>query len=121
MWEQIRANKIKSVWVIAGMGVLLLGFGYLIGELFFESGIAGIVLASIVWLIMNLVAFFQGDQVFLSISKAKKLERSDHPRLFNTVEEMTIASGLPRCPIFILLMSLLQMPLPWGETRIKRP
>jgi heat shock protein HtpX len=103
MWEQIRANKIKSVWVIVGMGVLLLGFGYLIGELFFESGIAGIVLASIVWLIMNLVAFFQGDQVFLSISKAKKLERSDHPRLFNTVEEMTIASGLPKMPdIYII-------------------
>jgi heat shock protein HtpX len=103
MWEQIRANKIKSVWVIAAMGVLLLGFGYLIGEVFFESGIAGIVLASIVWLIMNLVAFFQGDQVFLSISKAKKLERSDHPRLFNTVEEMTIASGLPKMPdIYII-------------------
>jgi heat shock protein HtpX len=103
MWEQIRANKIKSVWVIVGMGVLLLGFGYLIGELFFESGIAGIVLASIVWLIMNLVAFFQGDQVFLSVSKAKKLERSDHPRLFNTVEEMTIASGLPKMPdIYII-------------------
>ena len=103
MWEQIRANKIKSVWVIAGMGVLLLGFGYLIGEVFFESGIVGIVLASIVWLIMNLVAFFQGDQVFLSVSKAKKLERSDHPKLFNTVEEMTIASGLPKMPdIYII-------------------
>jgi len=103
MWEQIRANKIKSVWVIAGMGVLLLGFGYLLGEVFFESGIAGLVLASIVWLIMNLVAFFQGDQVFLSVSKAKKLERSDHPKLFNTVEEMTIASGLPKMPdIYII-------------------
>jgi heat shock protein HtpX len=103
MWEQIRANKIKSIWVIAGMGVLLLGFGYLIGEVFFQSGIAGIVLASIVWLIMNLIAFFQGDQVFLSVAKAKKLERSDHPKLFNTVEEMTIASGLPKMPdIYII-------------------
>lgn len=103
MWEQIRANKIKSIWVIAGMGVLLLGFGYLLGEVFFGSGIAGVVLASIVWLIMNLVAFFQGDQVFLSVSKAKKLARSDHPKLFNTVEEMTIASGLPKMPdIYII-------------------
>ena len=103
MWEQIRSNKIKSVWLVAGIGVLLLGFGYLIGELFFESGIAGIVLASIVWLIMNLIAFFQGDQVFLSISKAKKLERKDHPQLFNIVEEMKIASGLPKMPdIYII-------------------
>ena len=98
MWEQIRSNKIKSVWLVAGMGALLLGIGYLIGEVFFDSGIAGIILASIVWLIMNLVAFFQGDQVFLSISKARKLERNDHPRLFNIVEEMKIASGLPKMP-----------------------
>jgi len=85
------------------MGALLLGMGYLIGEVFFDSGIAGIILASIVWLIMNLVAFFQGDNVFLSISKAKKLERSDHPRLFNIVEEMKIASGLPKMPdIYII-------------------
>ena len=103
MWEQIRSNKIKSVWLVAGMGALLLGMGYLIGEVFFDSGIAGIILASIVWLIMNLVAFFQGDNVFLSISKAKKLERSDHPRLFNIVEEMKIASGLPKMPdIYII-------------------
>jgi len=103
MWEQIRSNKIKSVWLVAGMGALLLGMGYLIGEVFFDSGIAGIILASIIWLIMNLVAFFQGDNVFLSISKAKKLERSDHPRLFNIVEEMKIASGLPKMPdIYII-------------------
>jgi len=60
MWEQIRSNKIKSVWLVAGIGVLLLGFGYIIGEIFFESGIAGIVLASIVWLIMNLGRLFSG-------------------------------------------------------------
>jgi heat shock protein HtpX len=103
VWEQIRSNKIKSIWLVAGMGVLLLGFGYLIGEIFFESGIAGIVLASIIWLIMNLVSFYQGDQIFLSISKAKKLERKDHPQLFNIVEEMKIASGLPKMPdIYII-------------------
>jgi heat shock protein HtpX len=103
VWEQIRSNKIKSIWLVAGMGVLLLGFGYLIGEIFFESGIAGIVLASIIWLIMNLVSFYQGDQIFLSISKAKKLERKDHPQLFNIVEEMKIASGLHKMPdIYII-------------------
>jgi len=103
MWEQVRSNKTKSVWLVAGMGALLLGIGYLIGEVFFESGVAGIILASIIWLIMNLVAFFQGDKVFLAVSKARKIERNDHPRLFNIVEEMKIASGLPKMPdIYII-------------------
>ena len=98
MFEQIRNNKIKSMWLIAGLGALLLGFGYLLGELIFASGAAGIVVASIVWLIMNLIAFAQGDQIFLSMSKARKIEKKDHPQLYNIVEEMTIASGLPKVP-----------------------
>ena len=42
MFEQIRANKMKSMWIMAAMGALLLGFGYAIGYFFFASGIAGI-------------------------------------------------------------------------------
>ena len=103
MWEQIRANKQKSIVLVIGMGVLLFAIGYFLGEAFLGSGVSGIILASIVWLIMNLVAFFQGDNVFLAISKARKIERHDHPRLFNIVEEMKIASGLPKMPdIYII-------------------
>jgi heat shock protein HtpX len=98
MFEQIRANKIKSMWIMAAMGALLLGFGYAIGYFFFDSGIAGIILASIIWLIMNLVAFSQGDQIFLAASRARKIQKKDHPQLYNIVEEMTIASGLGKVP-----------------------
>jgi len=103
MWEQIRANKQKSIIVVICMGALLLAIGYFLGAAFLCSGVFGIILACSVWLIMNLVAFFQGDNVFLSISKAKKIKRDDHPKLFNIVEEMKIASGLPKMPdIYII-------------------
>ncbi|MEA1958781.1 MAG: M48 family metallopeptidase [Chloroflexota bacterium] len=103
MFEQISANKNKSIVLVIVMGALLLGIGYAIGEVFFDSGVSGIILASIVWLIMNLVAFSQGDQVFLAISKAKKIDRGDYPQLYNVVEEMKIASGLPVMPdIYII-------------------
>ena len=39
----------------------------------------------------------------LSIAGAKKISQKDHPRLFNIVEEMNIASGLPKMPdIYII-------------------
>ncbi len=56
------------------------------------------VIALIVWLVMTLVAWFQGDQVMLSISGAKKVEKKDLPVLFNVVEEMTLAAGLSKMP-----------------------
>lgn len=85
------------------MGVLLLLVGYSLGLAFFDSGTAGLVIALVVWAIMNLVAFFQGDSILLSISGARKISRDDHPRLYNVVEEMSIASGLAKVPdIYII-------------------
>jgi heat shock protein HtpX len=52
---------------------------------------------------MNLVAFAQGDSILLAASGARKVSQSDHPRLFNVVEEMKIASGLEKMPdIYII-------------------
>jgi heat shock protein HtpX len=85
------------------MLVLLLLIGYVLGLAFLNSGIGGLVIALVIWLIMNLVAFFQGDSILLAVSKAKKIERDDHPRLYNIVEEMRIASGLEKMPnIYII-------------------
>ncbi len=98
MWEQIRANRIKSVILVAGMAALLLVIGYLLGEAFLGGPVAGLVIAVVLLVIMNLTAFFQGDNIMLALSKAKKIKKADHPRLFNIVEEMQIASGLSRMP-----------------------
>ncbi len=103
MWEQISSNRPRSVALTIGIGAILLLVGYLIGLYFFGNGYAGIVIALIIWGIMNLVAIFQGDSILLSISKAKKIRKSDHPRLYNIVEEMQIASGLEKMPdIYII-------------------
>ena len=103
MWEQIRDNRVKSVILVAAMAGVLLALGYFIGLAFFGSEIAGLVIALIIWVIMSLVAYFEGDSIFLSISKARKIERDDHPRLYNIVEEMKIASGMERMPdIYII-------------------
>ncbi len=103
MWEQIRSNQIRTIVLVAGMGLMLLVIGYFAGLYFFDSGPGGIVIALIVWAVMNMVAFFQGDSILLALSRAKKIKRDDHPRLYNIVEEMKIASGLPKMPdIYII-------------------
>jgi heat shock protein HtpX len=80
------------------MGVLLLLLGYFLGLYFFDSGTSGLIFALILWVIMSLVAYFQGDSILLTMSGAKKISHDDHPRLFNIAEEMKIASGLETMP-----------------------
>ncbi len=103
MWEQIRSNQIRSVVLVVGMGMLLLLVGYFLGLAFFDSGVGGLAIALIIWVVMSLVGYFQGDSILLAMSRAKKISRDDHPRLYNVVEEMRIASGLPKMPdIYII-------------------
>ena len=98
MWEQIRSNQMRSVFIIAFMGALLLAVGYVIGVYFLDSPTAGIAIAAVVWVVMNITAYFQGDSILLGVAGARKIQKADHPRLYNVVEEMSIASGLSRVP-----------------------
>jgi len=103
VWEQIRSNQIRSVVLTIGMGVLLILIGYFLGLYFFDNAIAGLIIAILVWTVLSLVGYFQGDSILLRMSRAKKIKRDDHPRLYNIVEEMKIASGLEKMPnIFII-------------------
>jgi heat shock protein HtpX len=103
MWEQIRSNQIRSIVLVAMIAGLLLLVGYFLGAAILGSGIGGLAIALVVWAILNLVAYFQGDSILLSMSRARKISRDDNPRLYNVVEEMKIASGLEKMPdIYII-------------------
>ncbi len=103
MWEQIRANRIRSIILVIAMGILLVLLGYFLGLYFFGSAVGGLVIALIVWAIMSLFRYFQGDSLLLTMSGARKISQDDHPRLYNIVEEMKIASGLEAMPnIYII-------------------
>jgi heat shock protein HtpX len=98
MWEQIRSNRIRSIVLVILMGAVLLALGYIIGIVFLENAVGGLIIAIAIWGIMNLIAYFQGDSILLSIAGARKIGPQDHPRLYNVVEEMKIASGLEYMP-----------------------
>jgi heat shock protein HtpX len=98
MWEQIKSNQIRSAVLVAAIAVLLLLIGYFLGLYFIGNGIGGLLIAFIVWAIMSLIAYYQGDSILLSLSRARKIGPDDYPRLYNVVEEMKIASGLEKMP-----------------------
>jgi len=103
VWEIIRSNKRKSVVLVFIMACLLMLMGAVFGEYFSHSYELGLVFAFVIWFILSIIAYFQGRALFLTISGAKKIKRDDHPRLYNIVEEMKIASSLPSVPdIYII-------------------
>ena len=100
MWELIRANKRNSVILMVLMAVVLLLLGFVIGLGFFgpDGGFVGLLIATGIWIILTLISFSSGDQIFLAASRAKPITHDDYPQLFNIVEEMKIAASLPAMP-----------------------
>ncbi|NIA16506.1 MAG: M48 family metalloprotease [Nitrospiraceae bacterium] len=107
MWEQIRSNRRRSIVLAAVIALLLMVMGFVFGEAYFSGGgVFGLLLALIVWSVLSLAAYFQGDRILLGVSGAREIKKSDHPQLFNVVEEMQIASGLPKMPRVYIMDSM---------------
>ncbi|MEA3364421.1 MAG: M48 family metallopeptidase [Candidatus Hydrogenedentes bacterium] len=120
MWEAIRANKWKSVFLATTMLVLLGVLGFVIGMALFPAavdveagariysvsilgGLFGMVIAGGIWVVMTTVAYFNGSSILMAASGARQIEKQDHPQLFNVVEEMTIASGMGKMPAVYII------------------
>ncbi len=73
------------------------------GKLLNAGGLVGTGVAMVIWSILAATALFAGDKTILWSMGAREIEREDAPRLWNIVEEMTIASGLPKPPRVFLI------------------
>jgi heat shock protein HtpX len=105
MWELIQANKRDSVLLMVLMALVLLTLGVVIGLAVVgpQGGLIGAGIALAIWLLLTLISFSSGDQILLAASRAQPVTHDVHPQLFNVVEEMKIAAGLPAMPkIYII-------------------
>ena len=100
MWEAIASNRRRSRLLIAIMGALLVILGFMIGAVADpeRGGPVGAVVALLYWLVLLVIALAGGDQALLMGARARPIEKADSPRLWNVVEEMTLASGLGTMP-----------------------
>lgn len=101
MYEQIAANKRKTVVLIVGAIVLLGAVGYVLG-LWYGSGVAGLVGAVALALVLSLGSFFGGDRLVLASTRAREVTPQDQPRLHNIVEGLSIAAGIPKPRVYVI-------------------
>ncbi|MGH2680932.1 MAG: M48 family metalloprotease [Actinomycetota bacterium] len=101
MYEQITANKRKTVLLFVLALILLGGVGYSLG-LLTQSGPTGLVIALVVAVAMSLGSYFYGDRIVLASTRAKEAAKEEAPRLHNIVEGLAIAAGIPKPRVWIV-------------------
>lgn len=101
LWEEIRTNKRNSVLLMIVVSLVLVGFSALIGALL-GSALHGIIIGFIIAMFLSLIAFFQSDQIILSMSHAVPVTHEEFPQLYNVVDEMRIAAGVPMPKVYLI-------------------
>ncbi len=101
MYEQISRNKWKS----AALVVFFVGFIFLL-TWFFEYvtgwGKGGLVLAVAVAMGMAAVGYYASDKIVLGISRARPVTKDEFPYLYNVVEGLAIAAGIPAPKCYVI-------------------
>lgn len=103
--DRITKNKRHSFFLMFGFLVFVIIFGYIIGYAWIGDpvgAIFGLVLALFAGTISGLLTYFAGDKMVLAASRAREITHDEAPVLFNVVEEMKIASGLPMPKVYII-------------------
>jgi heat shock protein HtpX len=101
MYGAMAKNKRNSILLFIFFGIFIGVLGFIIGEAS-GTGYWGLVIALMIAALMSIGAYYKGDKVVLAVSRAKKIRKQDAPQLFNVVEELTIASGLPMPNLYII-------------------
>ena len=102
----ISKNKRNSFLLILGFTVFFVAVGLLIGQVWgggdwtFSWVVAGI--AAFVAGLLTLLSFFGGSSAILAMSRAKQIRKADDPQLFNVVEELSLAAGLPMPKVYLI-------------------
>lgn len=89
-------NWLKTTVLLAAMTALILVVGQLVG------GSTGLVIAGIFALISNFAAYWFSDKLALAVHRARPLERSEAPWIYESVERLTQRAGLPMPRLYLV-------------------
>ena len=98
---EIRSNKRKSVILFIGLPLLLMALCWVIGRTY-DYGDFGLPVGFIVAVSVMLITYFLGDDIILGFTGAREATWESDQVLFNVVDEMRIAAGLPMPRVYVI-------------------
>jgi heat shock protein HtpX len=101
MYEQITRNKWKSFFLILFFLCLIFAISWAFGEVT-GWGTQGLIIAGIIAVAMTFGSYYASDKIVLAISRARPVKKEDYPYLYNVVEGLAIAAGLPKPRCYVI-------------------
>ncbi len=100
MYKQIAANKRNTVLLILGFVILISFIGGVFAYFFDDLSI--IVYTLLLASIYTLIQYYLSPSLAVMMTGAKEITKKDNRRLYNTVENLSITTGLPMPKVYII-------------------
>jgi heat shock protein HtpX len=102
-YDQIARNKRKSVFLMILVFIVFVGLGYVISMAFSPGDFFSIMALSIVISISYiLISYYNCDKIAVASVGAVPADRNQFRQLYNSVEGLTLASGLPMPRVYVM-------------------
>lgn len=101
MYSDIAANKRKTIFLMFGFVVFTSGLIWIFSKYLhgnnsvFYGGMIGASAYAI-------ISYFAGSRMALAFNGAKQIQKSDNPRLWRIIENLSITDGLPMPKVYII-------------------
>ena len=100
MYKNIAANKRNTIFIMFGFVVLIAAIGYVFALYYQDWTIALTVL--FIAAIYAIFQYYAASHLAVAMTGAHKIKKKDCPRLYNTVENLTLTAGLPMPEVYII-------------------
>ncbi|MFC2142429.1 zinc metalloprotease HtpX [Acidobacteriota bacterium] len=101
MYEQIAANKRKSIFLILFFLVLIFALAWAFGQIT-DFGRYAIIPAAVLAVFMTWGSYYYSDRIALRVSRARPVSKDEYPYLYNVVEGLAIAAGIPKPRCYVI-------------------
>ena len=93
--QQIRANRVRTTFVLFGFAILV---GIFTAAVYFafQPGVAGFI--GIIAIVYGIVSWFAAGAMIAAASGAHKVTKEQQPELYRALENVGIAAGLAKTP-----------------------
>lgn len=103
LYQQIARNKRRTVYVMIGFVLLVLLIGAAVGYVFFDSYVAGVLMAVVIGGIYMVLMISQSTSVVMGMNHAHEITSADQaPELWHVVEDMALVANVPMPKVYII-------------------
>jgi heat shock protein HtpX len=100
MYSEISANKRKT-WLIMFSFIAIIGLlGWIVSNIYGTPSF--LYLAFLIGAVYALIQYFAAAKLALSMNGARQVTKQEQPRLYRTVENLAITTGMPMPKVYVI-------------------